>query len=158
MTESFTGMMALRMRGRTHRFAHDARMVYLACAASLALGLFFIFVWAPHPWGWRGFDHYHDMALDVAAGKPFPAIGVPWAYTYYLAALYRAFGVHPKIALVLQAALNALVPFLVFVVASWWIDRPTAMVAAALTGLFSFNTVYASTESSDALCTVVFMG
>jgi hypothetical protein len=35
----------------------------------------------------------------------------------FLAALYRAFGVHPKIALVVQVALNALMPLLVFATA-----------------------------------------
>ena len=33
----------------------------------------------------------------------------------------------------------------------------TAALAALLTGLFSFNTVYASTQSSDAVCTCLFM-
>ena len=31
------------------------------------------------------------------------------------------------------------------------------MLAAVLTGVLSFNTVYASTQSSDAVCTVLFM-
>src|SRR5439155_1299843 len=38
-----------------------------------------------------------------------------------------------------------------------WVDRSTATCAAVLTGISSFNTIYASTESSDALCTVIFM-
>src|SRR5689334_10391029 len=121
------------------------RIVRAACAISLALGLVFIFGWAPHPWGWRGFDHYHDIALDVAAGKPFSTMDIPWAYTYFLAGFYRLFGVHPKIPLVVQAGLNALVPLLVFGVATAWVDRRTAAVAALLTGVLSFNTVYAST-------------
>ena len=129
----------------------------LACAISLALGLFFIFVWAPHPWGWGGFDHYHEIAIDLARGRPFPTMEVPWAYAYFLAAFYRAFGVHPWIPLIVQAALNALTPLLVFAVADAWVNRRTAVVAALLTGALSFNTVYASTESSDALCTVIFM-
>ena len=36
------------------------------------------------------------------------------------------------------------------------LDRRTAIAAAALTGVASFNTVYASTQSSDAICTVLF--
>jgi hypothetical protein len=142
---------------RLARALESETIVYAACAASLALGLFFIFVWAPHPWGWRGFDHYHDLALEVTSGKPFSTMDVPWAYTYFLAAFYRLFGVHPRIPLVAQAGLNALNPLLVFQLARAWIDRRTAAAAAVLTGLFSFNTVYASTESSDAVCTVVFL-
>src|SRR6267378_5841911 len=118
------------MRGRARRLVEDERTVYVACGISLALGLFFIFVWAPHPWSWRGFDHYHDLALDVANGQPFSTMDIPWAYTYFLAALYRAFGVHPKIALVVQVALNALMPLLVFAVAEAWVNRRTGVTAA----------------------------
>src|SRR6266496_5535329 len=84
--------------------------VYAACAVSLALGLFFIFVWAPHPWGWEGFDHYHELALTVAAGHPFPTLDRPWAYAYFLALFYRLFGDRPWIPLIVQAVLNACVP------------------------------------------------
>jgi 4-amino-4-deoxy-L-arabinose transferase-like glycosyltransferase len=131
--------------------------VYAACATSLVLGLFFIFAWAPHPWGQEGFDQYHDFALDLARGRPFPTMEVPWAYAYFLAGFYRTFGDHPWIPLVAQAALNALVPLLTFAFARTWCDKQTAVLAAVLTGVFSFNTIYASTQSSDAVCTVIFM-
>jgi len=145
------------MYGRIERALNSHWTVYAASATSLALGLFFIFVWAPHPWGWEGFDHYHDLALDLARGRQFPTMEVPWAYAYFLAAFYRTFGDHLWIPLVVQAALNALMPLLVFAFARTWCSRPTAVLAAALTGVFSFNTVYASTASSDAVCTVIFM-
>ncbi len=132
-------------------------LVLAAAATSFALSLLFIFVRAPHPWGWEGFDHYHEIALELAAGRPFPTMEVPWGYAYFLAAFYRLFGDHPWIPLLVQAALNATVPLLVFAFASTWLPRPTAILAAVLTGLFSFNTVYASTQSSDAICTCVFM-
>src|SRR5262245_19591837 len=122
------------------------RLVYAACGASLVLGLFFVFVRAPHPWGWEGFDHYHELALELARGHVFPTMEVPWGYAYFLAAFYRAFGDHPWIPLTVQVALNALVPWLVFEFASTWLDRRTAATAALLTGMFSFNTVYASTQ------------
>ncbi len=64
-------------------------------------------MWAPHPWGWEGFDHYHDIALGVAQGQPFPTMEVPWGYAYFLAAFYRLFGDHPWIPLTRQVALNA---------------------------------------------------
>src|ERR1700674_4400131 len=137
------------MNRRLERALDSHWTVYAACAISLALGLFFIFVWAPHPWGWGGFDHYHEIAIDLARGRPFPTMDVPWAYAYFLAAFYRAFGVHQWIPLIVQAVLNALVPLLVFVLTRAWCNRRTAVLAAVLTGLFSFNTIYASTESSD---------
>ena len=133
------------------------RTVYAACAISLAIGLFFIFVWAPHPWGREGFDHYHDIAIALAGGAPFPTMEVPWAYAYFVAAFYRLFGVRPWIPLTVQAGLNALAPLLVFALARTWCNRRTAVLAAVLTGVFSFNTIYASTESSDAVCTVIFL-
>jgi hypothetical protein len=124
---------------------------------SFVLGLGFIFVRAPHPWGTAGFDHYHEIALELASGRPFPTMEVPWGYAYFLAAFYRLFGDRVWIPLVVQVALNALMPLLVFEFARTWLDRTTATLAAVLTGLLSFNTVYASTQSSDAICTVLFM-
>jgi hypothetical protein len=132
-------------------------IVQTACGISLALGLFFLFVWAPHPWGWEGFDHYHELALTLAAGQPFPTMEVPWGYAYFLAAFYRAFGDHPWIPLLVQVTLNATMPLLVFTLARTWWPPSTAALAALLTGIFSFNTIYASTQSSDAVCTVLFI-
>ena len=131
--------------------------VYVACAASLALGLFFVFVWAPHPWAWEGFDGYHDLGLGVARGESFPTLDYPWGYAYYLAAFYRVFGDRPWIPLVAQAALNASLPLMVYAFARTEFDERVAAVAAVLTGVLSFNTVYASTQSSDAICNVIFM-
>ena len=48
------------------------------------------------------------------------------------------------------------IPLLVFALARAWCNRRTAVVAAVLTGILSFNTIYASTQSSDAVCTVIF--
>src|SRR5882724_6953738 len=124
------------MRHWFERPFNSELVVYSACAASLGIGLFFIFVWSPQPWGWAGFDHYHEIALEVARGRPFPTMEVPWGYAYFLAAFYRTFGDHPWIPLVVQAALNAAMPALVYRFASTWLDRSTAVVAAVLTGLF----------------------
>jgi len=131
--------------------------VYAACAVTFAIGLVFIFVRAPHPWGVEGFDHYHQLALTVASGRMFPTMDVPWGYAYFLAAFYRAFGDHPAIQLTAQVVLNAFVPLLVYRLATHWVDARTATLAALLTGVLSFNTVYASTQSSDAVCTVIFL-
>ena len=143
-----------------HRFdraLENGRVVGVACAASFVIGLFFIGVWSPQPWGWEGFDHYHEIALGLARGQPFPTMEVPWGYAYFLAAFYRLFGDHPWIPLTVQVALNAAMPALVYRFASTWVNRSTAAAAAVLTALFSFNTVYASTQSSDAVCTCLFM-
>jgi Dolichyl-phosphate-mannose-protein mannosyltransferase len=147
MMESFTGMMLLLM----------TRAVRAACLLSLLIGLLFLFVRAPHPWGWNGFDHYHELALALASGQPFPTMEVPWGYAYFLAAFYRVFGDRPWIPLLVQVAFNATTPMLLFAAARRWTDETTAALAALLLGAFSFNTVYASTQSSDAICTVLFL-
>src|SRR6266851_3960987 len=131
--------------------------VRLAAAVSVAAALVFIFVRAPHPWGWEGFDHYHDLGLLLARGGSFPTTDVPWGYAYFLAPFYRLFGDRPWIPLVAQALLNGLVPILVYRLVSLEFDRRTAVAAAFLTGVLSFNTVYASTQSADAVCTVIFV-
>ena len=145
------------MNRRLERALNSHWTVYAACAISLALGLFFIFVWAPHPWGWEGFDHYHEIALALASGQPFPTMDVPWGYAYFAAAFYRLFGDRPWTVLVAQVLMNASVPWLVYRFALVWTDRATAVLAGLIAGVFSFNTVYASTQSSDAVCTVMFM-
>src|SRR5690242_12184847 len=131
--------------------------VWIACGASLLIGLVFVFVWAPHPWGWRGFDEYHDLGLALARGEPFSTIDRPWGYAYYLALCYRLFGQRPWIPLLGQVAANAAMPLLVYLFARDDFGGRTAAGAALLTGFLSFNTVYASTEDSDAICNVLFM-
>jgi len=131
--------------------------VRAACAASLAIGLFFVFVRAPHPWGWEGFDDYQDLGRALARGEPFPTIDRPWGYAYFLAAFYRTFGDRPQFPIVAQVVANAFMPLLVFAFARVEFDERVAVIAALLTGFLSFNTVYASTQVSDAPCTVIFM-
>ena len=60
-------------------------------------------------------------------------------------------------SLLVQAAVNATAPFLVYAFARTAFTDRIAVVAAVLTGLCSFNTVYASTQSSDAICNVIFL-
>ena len=131
--------------------------VLAACAASLAIGLSFVFVRAPHPWGWEGFDDYHDLGRALARGDSFPTIDRPWGYAYFLAGFYRLFGDRPQFPLVAQVIANACLPLVVYAFARVEFDERVAAIAALLTGVLSFNTVYASTQVSDALCTVIFM-
>ena len=63
----------MRCRARRACDSHAARL--RGVRGQLALGLFFIFVWAPHPWGWDGFDHYHELALDARARAAVPDDG-----------------------------------------------------------------------------------
>lgn len=132
------------------------RLPAAASLVSLALGLVFVFVWAPHPWGWFGIDQYHQIAIDLASGQPFPTIDVPWGYGYFLALSYRIFGPTPAPALVAQVVLNALIPLLVYRIALRGFDRRVAALATCLVAVLSFNTVYASTEASDSVCTFLF--
>jgi len=60
------------------------------------------FIRAPHPWGIEG-STLSSARTDLAAGRPFPTMDVPWGYAYFLAAFYRLFGDHPAIPLTAQA-------------------------------------------------------
>jgi hypothetical protein len=133
------------------------RLPIFAALVTLAIGLTFIFVWAPHPWGWYGIDQYHQIAVELAAGKSFDTFDVPWGYAYFLAAFYRLFGPTPLPALIAQALLNATVPLLVYAYTVRAFDRRVAAVATLLVAVLSFNTVYVSTESTDSVSTVMFM-
>jgi dolichyl-phosphate-mannose-protein mannosyltransferase len=140
---------------------HPARGRRLTIAAAscvtLAIGLVFVFVRAPHPWGWEGIDHYHELALLLAHGAAFPTTDVPWGYAYFLAAFYRLAGDHPWVPLTAQVVLNALVPPLLYALVRRDLGERVALTSAVLASVLSFNTIYASTQSSDAVCTVLFL-
>jgi Dolichyl-phosphate-mannose-protein mannosyltransferase len=135
-----------------------ARLVVAAAsAATVVLGLSFIFVRAPHPWGWEGFDHYHELGLMLARGESFPTIDYPWGYAYFLAAFYRLVGDRPWVPLIAQALLNGLVPPMLYALVRRDLGERVAIASAVVASVLSFNTIYASTQSSDSVCTVVFL-
>lgn len=145
------------MRRRLAELLESRWTLVAAASTSLLLGLFFSFVWAPHPWGWRGIDQYHELARALARGEPFGTTDVPWGYAYYVAAWYSVFGEHVWLPVLGQVILNALVPLLLYELVRVPAGKRIATLAALLAGIFSFNTIYASTLSSDALCTVLFL-
>jgi hypothetical protein len=145
------------MRVALEQLLDRTRTIYAAAATSLVLGLFFIFVWAPHPWGWQGIDAYHDLARAIARGDGFPTTDVPWGYAYFAAAFYAVFGERVWIPLVVQVLLNATVPVMLYHLVRPLSTQRTAVLASAIVGVFSFNTVYASTQVSDTICTVTFL-
>ena len=130
-------------------------IVYAACAVTLALGLFFIFVWTPLPWGWHGIDFYYENALALARGEPFGTTKIMWGYAYFLAPWYYMFGDRPWIPLTAQAAINASIPLMLYYLARREIGARVAVAAAVLCAALSFNTVYASTQASDSICTAI---
>lgn len=145
------------MRRTLQRWLDSPRVTLFAPLVTLAIGLFFVFVWAPHPWGWRGIDQYDALAREVALGQPFSTTDVPWGYTYYLALFYKFFDGHTWAPVTGQVFINSLAPLLVFRLAEPAVGRRVAALAAWITAIFSFNTIYASTQSSDAICTVLFL-
>ena len=145
------------MRPTLARLLDSRRQVYAASAVTLALGLFFLFVWSPLPWGWEGIDHYHDSAIRLASGLAFDTTDYPWGYPYYIAAFYAIFGSHAWIPLLAQALLNALVPWLLYHLVHPLAGQRVAVLSAVLVGVLSFNTVYVSTQSSDCVSTVIFL-
>lgn len=145
------------MREKLGRLLDSPRVTVWAAAISLALGLFFTFVWPPHPWGWTGIDQYHELARALARGEPFGTTDVPWGYAYFVAALYTAFGERAWIPVTVQAFANASVPVMLYHLVLPLVGQRTAALASLLVGVFSFNTVYASTQASDAICTVLFI-
>jgi len=130
------------------------RIVLAACAFSLLAGTFFVVIRGPHPWGWAGFDEYYDLARALARGEGYQTLELLWGYPAFLAAFYRVFGDRPWIPLLVQVAANAAIPWMIWAEFRHRVDERIAVVAALLTGVLSFNTLFASTQSSDALCTV----
>ena len=145
------------MRMALQRWLDSSRNIVLASLTTLAIGLFFVFVWAPHPWSWRGIDQYDELARALARGEPFGTTDVPWGYAYFVALFYRLFPDTPWAAVTAQVTINALVPVLLFRLARPAVGRRVAALAAWITAVFSFNTIYASTQTSDSICTVLFL-
>jgi hypothetical protein len=145
------------MRQALAQLLDSRRIIVFASVLTFALGLFFTFVWSPLPWGWEGIDHYHDMAIRLASGKSFATTDVPWGYAYFLAAFYAVFGIHAWVPLVAQVTLNAFVPILLYRLVSPLGGHRIAALAALVCAVFSFNTVYASTQSTDSVSTVLFL-
>src|SRR2546425_11125948 len=87
-----------RPRGLHDRF-DNRRVVGVAAALTVALGVIFVFVGAPTPWGWEGFDCYYDLGWQLAQGNGVPTTDVPWGYAYFLAVFYRLAGNRPWVAL-----------------------------------------------------------
>ena len=141
--------MALRLPGRW--------AVAGASMLALLIGLAFVFVRAPHPWGWEGIDQYRELAWSIARGEPYPSLERSWGYPLFLSFFYATFGDRQWIPLVVQVACNAALPYLTYILARRHLDARIAAVAAVLVGVLSFNTIYASTQAADALCTVAFV-
>ena len=129
----------------------------LAATASLLLGLIFVFVWAPHPWGWHGIDQYHELARGLARGEPFATTDVPWGYAYFVALFYWLFGDRAWVPVTAQVVANATVPVMLYTLVRRFVSHRIAGLASLLVGVLSFNTIYASTLSSDSMCTVLFI-
>ena len=145
------------MRMALQRWLDSPRTTAYASLTTLAIGLFFVFVWAPHPWSWRGIDQYDELARALARGEPFGTTDVPWGYAYFVAAFYSLFPGSPWAAVTAQVFINALVPWLLFLLARPAVGPRVAALAAWITAIFSFNTIYASTQTSDSICTVLFL-
>ena len=145
------------MRLALQRWLDSPRSVMWASLTTLAIGLFFVFVWAPHPWSWRGIDQYDELARALARGEPFGTTDVPWGYAYFIAIFYRLFPGLAWAPVTAQVLINALVPVLLYNLAAPAVGTRTAVIAAWIAAIFSFNTIYASTQTSDSICTVLFL-
>ncbi len=139
------------------RLADSTSSVYASCVFSFVAGLFFIFIWTPLPFGWQGIDAYYEVAKTLAQGSPFEPFHIVWGYAYFLAFWYWVAGDVLWVPLVAQAALNATVPYMIYRLVTLELGHRYGVMTAVLTGLFSFNTVYASTQASDTICTVLFV-
>ena len=111
------------------------------------------------PGAGKAFDHYHDLGRLLARGEPFPTTDVPWGYRVFSrgvlsgrSAIGRGFRCSRR-----RRSTRSCRSWCTVSIAIEF-DRRTAIAASVLTGVRSFNTVYASTQSSDAVCTVLFVG
>ena len=82
--------MAPRVFSKFLRIADGPAAAWPAAGMSLTIGLLFVFVRAPHPWGWEGMDQYRELGLaSPAARSSQPSIACG-AILYFLAAAASA--------------------------------------------------------------------
>ena len=125
--------------------------VYAACVISLALGLFFIFVMGAAPVGLGGIRPLPPARAGHRIGAAVSDHGVPWGYAYFAAFWYRLFGDRPWIALVIQAAIDASVPMMVYRRARRENgERWRASPPARRDSLVQYRVP--STQAADAIC------
>ncbi|MFC1614849.1 glycosyltransferase family 39 protein, partial [Gemmatimonadota bacterium] len=116
------------------------RAYLLPVVSSIALGLFFVFVWSPLPYKWEGFDGYYNLGLLLARGEAYPTMHRIWGYPFFLAFFYRFFGEHLWIPLIAQVLLNSLIPLMLYRMVRLLTDKKIAAISALLVGFVSFNT------------------
>lgn len=145
---------------RTSEFKEKPCLLFMAWAISFALGVFFIFFWSPLPprkLTMGGYDEYQNLALLLADGKSYPTMARIWGYPYFLATIYRLFSDQLWIPLLFQAFLNSLIPLMIYYLVRLEIGRREAAISALLVAVFSFNTVYVSTQATESICTTVLV-
>jgi len=122
---------------------------------------------------------YHDLALNLLAGKghvftqpPWPFIqpGAPTAYysfvyPLFLAGIYAVAGPHALVARIVQASISGLLPWLVYLLVKrvlgtshWQAGQragSVALVAAAITAGYAYFALYSAALQTEALYLVL---
>jgi 4-amino-4-deoxy-L-arabinose transferase-like glycosyltransferase len=145
-------------RGRTH----DLAFGLLLSLASLVPRLYVALLWAREP-VWDG--HYYDFgAKRLAAGLGYSddalldgvSVWHPWChypvgYSGFLAAVYKLLGAGPHAATVANALLGAALVLLTHQLATRWLSRPRARIAAVLCALHPGLILYSAVIMTELL-------
>jgi hypothetical protein len=122
---------------------------------------------------------YHDVALNLLAGRGFsftnppwpfiepgaPTAYVPFLYQLFLAAIYKVAGVYPLVARIVQALICSLLPWLMYLLtrrivsgasastASRWEGKAGAvsLAAAAVTAFYAYFIFYSAALMTEGL-------
>jgi 4-amino-4-deoxy-L-arabinose transferase-like glycosyltransferase len=115
---------------------------------------------------------YHALALRLLSGYGFsfgeawwPATpaGTPTAhwsflYTFYLAAVYAVFGMHPLVARLIQAILvGVLQPLLAYLIGIYAFNRTVGLVAAGLTAVYTYFIYYSAVLMTEPFYIVTIL-
>ena len=115
---------------------------------------------------------YHTLSLRLLDGYGF-TFGEPWwpatpagtptahwsfLYTFYLAAVYALFGVHPLAARLIQATLvGILQPLLAYAIGQQVFKRSVGLIAAGLTAVYAYFIYYAATLMTEPFYIVTIL-
>jgi len=139
------------------------KIIFILCLAFL-FRLFIIFCLPVRPFE-KTIQRYHNTAVNLVEGRGYshfasapykPTVFKPPTYSFFLAAVYKVFGININIAKVVQALLDSLGCLLLFLLARNYFSHRAAFSVMFLAAICPITAVYTNSLNPENL-TLFFM-
>ncbi len=140
----------------------NRKILIIIFLISFSVGIFFI-IFNPMPYGDQSDYDIHARNLlngngiSLSTRPPyFPDVYRTPGMGIFLYLIYKVFGINYVVVKVIQAALNAVVPVLIFYLCKNTFNERFAYIAAFVVALYPFTTLFVPVISSETLCIFLF--